>query len=146
MGRRIDFSNPQPLSKILDALAAGLGGPSAFLLATPQGTTDASNIQVKSAALCNGSGGSVIGGADVDLLITGEMSHHEALAAIEKSKCVMTLCHSNSERGFLRAHMKGAIQRAVEEDWNKAEDTNDSKVEVAVSEIDRDPYGFVVRR
>lgn len=146
MGRRIDFSNPRPLSKILDALAAGLGGPSAFLLATPQGTTEVSKIQVKSAALCNGSGGSVISGANVDLLITGEMSHHEALAAIENGKCVMTVCHSNSERGFLRARMSHAIQRAVEKEWHKDGGTNDVEVEVAVSEMDRDPYGFVVKK
>lgn len=140
MGRIVHFSSPRPLSKIIDALAAGLGGPAAFMLATPQTCADAGDMDISSAALCNGSGGSVIGGADVDLLVTGEMSHHEALAAVERGRCVVALCHSNSERGFLRARMRGEVERIVREEWEGGE------VEVAVSEVDRDPYGFAVRR
>ena len=46
---------------------------------------------------------SVIGhiGDDVDVLLTGEMSHHEVLAANAEGKHVILSDHSNTERGYL---------------------------------------------
>lgn len=44
----------------------------------------------------------MLNGLEVDLLFTGELSHHEALAAIEQGKVVITAFHSNTERGFLK--------------------------------------------
>ena len=66
-------------------------------------------IQISSVGICVGSG-SMLNGLDVDLLVTGELSHHEALAAIENGKCVITAFHSNSERGFLRQRMNSALE------------------------------------
>ena len=90
---------------------------------------------------------------DVDLLVTGELSHHEALAAIEKGKCVVALLHSNSERGYLHV-MRPKLLEVLREEWARireqegAESSGEAEVEsscrVDVSERDRDPYGFAV--
>jgi hypothetical protein len=96
-----------------------------------------------------------LGGLDVDLIFTGEMTHHDALAAIEKGQVVISLFHSNSERGFLAEVLLGQLEEAVETEWSKLReeerDNEDLKealaeddFEVAVSEVDRDPYGILV--
>jgi hypothetical protein len=96
---------------------------------------------------------------DVDLLFTGEMSHHEALAAIERGQCVITLFHSNSERGFLHAVLRDQLEKRLKEEWDRVREEdksgkdvseellnllNDDEVVVEISEQDRDPYGIVI--
>ena len=95
------------------------------------------------------------GNLDVDLLFTGEMSHHEALAAIEKGQVVINLFHSNSERGFLAEVLREQLEDTVAGEWQAVREEGkgekelqealaDDAFEVAVSEVDRDPYGIVV--
>jgi putative NIF3 family GTP cyclohydrolase 1 type 2 len=123
MGRVIRFAEPIALTSIIDRIGLGLGSPTAFPVAIPQGK-QASEISIRSVALCAGSGGSLFGElekngeTDVDLYFTGELSHHEALAAIEKGKCVICLFHSNTERGFLHSVMKPQLEQAVVEEVN----------------------------
>lgn len=120
MGRIIRFSQPVPLLEIIDRIGLGMGSPKGFPIAVPQGK-QASDMMISSIALCAGSGGGLFSqaeknGEDVDLYFTGELSHHEALAAIEKGKCVVMLFHSNTERGFLHSVLKGQLERAVGEE------------------------------
>lgn len=157
MGRLVHFRAPRSLSSILDTLAAYFGGPLAFSLALPYGS-DVLEIEIASVGICAGSGGSLLGGLDdVDLLLTGELSHHEALAAVESGKCVICLNHSNSERGYLGEVMKGKLMTAVREEWDKlranelpkaTEDLKDayadSEVAVEVSEEDADPFSTAI--
>lgn len=154
MGRIVEFSDAQPLPALLDRIGKGLNNPKGFPIAIPQGTS-IGDISVKSVGICAGSGGSLLGGLDVDLLFTGEMSHHEALAAIEKGQVVISLFHSNSERGFLAEVLREQLEDTVEEEWAaiREEDKGDERLEealaddefeIAVSEVDRDPYGVVV--
>merc|ERR1712098_750612 len=56
---------------------------------------------VRSIAVCAGSGGSVLGGVKADLVVTGEMSHHEVLDFVHKGVSVILADHSNTERGYL---------------------------------------------
>merc|ERR1711977_113168 len=70
-----------------------------------------SDIPIKTIGICAGSGGSMLNGLDVDLLFTGELSHHEALAAVEAGRCVVTAFHSNSERAFLEQRMVPALRK-----------------------------------
>ncbi|KAF2227687.1 GTP cyclohydrolase 1 type 2/Nif3 [Elsinoe ampelina] len=165
MGRIVRFAKPQSLIAIIDRIGLGLGNPKGFPIAIPQGKT-IEEIKISSVAICAGSGGHLFSGLgkngkdDVDLLFTGELSHHEALAAIEQGKCVITLFHSNTERGFLSNVLKGQLERVVKEEWDKArkeakqtdsaEDLEevlaDEEVEIHVSEVDRDPYGIVINK
>ena len=90
------------------------------------------NDTINSLAVCAGSGGSVLRNlaGKVDLIVTGEMSHHEILNFTENDTGVILCHHSNSERGFLgelRGKMGGEF----------------SDLEVIVSESDRDPQLIV---
>lgn len=169
MGRIVRFSTPQPLLEIIDRIGRGLGNPKGFPIAIPQGK-QMDEIDISSVAICAGSGGSLFGGLgkngeeDVDLLFTGELSHHEALAAIEQGKCVIALFHSNTERGFLHGVLKPQLEQSVKEEWERVrkeeknrassaslsedhlEALEDDHIEIHVSEVDRDPYGIMISK
>ena len=87
--------------------------------------------KIKSVAVCAGSGASVLGGCRADLLVTGEMSHHEVLDFVHKGISVILTEHSNCERGYLRL-VKDKLVKALGEG-----------VTVLVSKIDRDPLQIV---
>lgn len=163
MGRIVRFETALSLSALIDRIGRGLGNPKGFPIAIPQGK-ELEEIKVKSVAICAGSGGSLFAGLeDVDLLFTGELSHHDALTAIERGQCVITLFHSNTERGFLHSVLRLQLLEAVKKEWGKVRkeekargigaDDDDYKealadefVSVEVSEKDRDPYGIVVAK
>ncbi|KIY48318.1 NGG1p interacting factor 3 [Fistulina hepatica ATCC 64428] len=56
---------------------------------------------VQTVAICAGSGGTVLDGVDADVYFTGEMSHHEVLAAVAAGRYVVLCGHTNTERGYL---------------------------------------------
>lgn len=119
-GRIVRLSSAVPLPEIIDRIGLGLGNPRGFPIAVPQGK-EASQMMIKSIAVCAGSGGHLFSemekdGENVDLYFTGELSHHEALAAIEKGKCVICLFHSNTERGYLHSVLKGQLESAIVEE------------------------------
>lgn len=162
MGRIVRFEKPIPLPAIIDRIGLGLGNPKGFPIAVPQGK-NAGDMQIRSIAICAGSGGGLFssmernGEDDVDLYFTGELSHHEALAAIEKGKCVICLFHSNTERGFLHGVLRGQLEEAVAQEWERVrkeeagreewrEVLSEEAGEVAVSEVDRDPYGIMIAK
>jgi len=154
MGRIVKFDHPQPLPTLLDRIGKGLNNPKGFPIAIPQEKAIA-DIEIRSVGICAGSGSGLLNGLDVDLLFTGELDHHSALAAIENGRAVISLFHSNSERGFLAEVLLWQLEEAVQEEWGKIrEEEKDNEAmqealaeddfEIAVSEIDRDPYGIVV--
>jgi dinuclear metal center YbgI/SA1388 family protein len=159
-GRYLTFSQPQPLTLLITRIAHAIGLPKGFPVAIPQQST-VESLQISTVGICPGSGASVISRADPppDLVFTGEMSHHEALAVTERGGCVVTLFHSNSERGYLWGPMRERLEEELSRQWVRvrAEGLKDEKgeegigevladesVEVVVSERDRDPYGIVV--
>jgi len=87
--------------------------------------------EVRSVAVCAGSGSSVLSGVDADLFITGEMSHHDLLNAVHCGTSVILCEHSNSERGFL-----AVLQHQLYSLF-------DGRVEVCLSTCDRDPVEIV---
>ena len=163
-GRLITFDSPQPLTHLIERIARGVGTPKGFPVAIPQ-SSSIEDIQIRNVGVCPGSGSSVLrdcaAAGEGGLLFTGELSHHEALAVTEKGGCVVSLFHSNSERGYLHGVMKGTLGSEVKREWEKArkemleekgeevsEDLEDAlkdeNVAVEISEIDRDPYGIVI--
>lgn len=156
-GRLVHFKQPQDLRAVVSRVMRATRTTGGASLAIPQGES-LDTITVRTVALCNGSGGSVIRGcsAPPDLVLTGELSHHETLAMIERGGSVVTLSHSNSERGYLRAVMQEKLTRELEARWSERskQDEKDGEdpvaqilkndgVEVIVSEIDSDPYRIV---
>jgi putative NIF3 family GTP cyclohydrolase 1 type 2 len=164
-GRLVTFSTPQPLTHLIELIARGLGNPKGFAIAIPQ-STRVEDMRISTVGICPGSGSEVLKDCismdkekSVDLLFTGELGHHEALAATESGAAVVALFHSNSERGFLHAVMRSKLDGAVGEEWKKArtqelgresrreswgEVLRDESVKVDVSQRDRDPFGIVV--
>ena len=162
MGRLVTFTDPQPLTHLIERIARGVGTPKGFPVAIPQ-SRSVEDITIRSVAICAGSGASVLHDIDADLYFTGELSHHEALAATEKGRCVVTLFHSNSERGFLHGVLREQLTGTLKEEWAKVrkeeeerlakegedlvgweEALADETVVVEVSGADRDPFGIVV--
>ncbi|KAL8761680.1 MAG: hypothetical protein Q9184_002215 [Pyrenodesmia sp. 2 TL-2023] len=158
MGRLITFKEPQPLTHLVERIAHGVGSPRGFPLAIPQGK-QVEDIQIRSVGVSAGSGHSVLSGVDADLLFTGELSHHEALAATEKGQCVITLFHSNSERGYLSSVLRDKLTTVLKKEWERIrtevaqgeeltpewEDAvKDEDVLVECSQEDRDPFGMVI--
>lgn len=155
-GRIVEFREPQTLATLMKRAIKNLQ-PEHHLeglsVATPQRTPagERSNIQISSVGICAGSGGSMLNGLDVDLLFTGELSHHEALAATEQGRCVMTVFHSNSERDYLTKRMRRAlgeqVQAEIEElagnGWWDA--SMSREFQIGVSKIDRDPFEVMTR-
>lgn len=62
-------------------------------------------------------------------MITGEMSHHEALDLVHRKASVILCEHSNTERGFLQI-----LKKQLEEKLTFGDGVN-----VVVSEADKDP-------
>jgi dinuclear metal center YbgI/SA1388 family protein len=159
-GRLITFSHPQPLSVLITRIATAIGSPKGFQIAIPQAST-VESLSIRTVGICPGSGTDVLGKASPppDLLFTGEMTHHAALACIERGGCIIALGHSNSERGYLEAVMKEKLIEEVQKEWNdvrkemkgsegldegQKEMLEDGSIEVVVSQRDRDPFGIVV--
>lgn len=158
MGRLITFEQAQPLTHLIERIARGVGNPKGFPVAIPQ-TQQVEDIQIRTVGICAGSGSSILRHVEADLLFTGELSHHDALAATEQGRCVVTLFHSNTERGFLHSVLKERLTTTLRSEWDRvrqevAQDENlspdwedavkDDTVLVEVSERDRDPFGIVI--
>jgi putative NIF3 family GTP cyclohydrolase 1 type 2 len=94
--------------------------------------TPNADIKISSVAVCAGSGGAVLRGVRADLLVTGEMSHHELLAAVESGSNVVLCEHSNTERGYISGRMQQELQQLLGEN-----------VQVLMSNVDRDPVEHV---
>lgn len=94
------------------------------------------NLQgVKTVAVCAGSGGSILTPKlAVDLVVTGELSHHQVLALQAANTAVILTEHSNSERYYLKNIYLPRIREALAH----------ANVSVFFSESDREPLSTVV--
>ncbi len=88
--------------------------------------------QVSTIAAVVGSGGSLLKGVCADVYVTGEMSHHGVLDATSRGTSVILTEHSNCERPFLWQTYKKMIEGRL-----------DGKVDVHMSQVDRDPLRIV---
>lgn len=132
-GRLVELAEPVRLEDVVRAYAAGLGGMRHVMVARPRGAaTEQQPTMIRSVAVCAGSGYDVLKDAEADLLVTGEMSHHNALRLTMLGRCVLTVFHSNSERGFLRQVLQPRLEAALRKE--------DRAAEVLVSEEDADPF------
>ncbi|ORY01944.1 NGG1p interacting factor 3 [Basidiobolus meristosporus CBS 931.73] len=86
---------------------------------------------IKTIAICAGSGSSVLFPAKADLYFTGEMSHHEVLACVEDNTSVVLCEHTNTERGYLSNVLKPRLEKLFSDE--------DIQVEIVVSQVDADP-------
>ncbi|KAG8948689.1 hypothetical protein FRC04_009455 [Tulasnella sp. 424] len=135
IGRKVVFSDAVTLDEVVRRVKTGLGLKHVQLA---RGSGTASPV-VKSVAICAGSGGSVIGDSDADLYFTGEMSHHEVLAAVARGTHVLLCGHSNTERGYLPT-LRTKLLEELKTDSDLADAAS---LEVEVSQTDADPLEIV---
>lgn len=124
----LTLAHPTPLSEVLRGVKAKLKLEH-VRLARPSGKADP---LVTTAAACAGSGGGVLEGGQADLLLTGEMSHHQVLDAVSRGSAVILCEHSNTERGYLQGKYRELVEQAVQ-----------GAVAVTVAKTDKDPLEIV---
>ena len=91
------------------------------------------NTKVNLVALCAGSGSSVVTmNKGCTLYITGEMSHHEVLAANASGVSVLLSEHTCTERGYLEAKLQPRLSEILGKDYT-----------VMVSKSDFNPINIV---
>lgn len=91
-GRLATLAAPVPIARLLEPLREHLGLRA--LRVAGEGV-------VSTVAVCPGAGGSLFEGVRADLLLTGELRHHDVLAQVERGGCVVLTDHTNTERGYL---------------------------------------------
>ena len=122
-GRVVRLSRALPFRTLLQRCKRHFGVRS-LQVARPDRTSPA----VRSVAVAAGAGGSVLRGVAADVYVTGEMSHHDALAALAAGTSVVCAGHSNTERGFLRV-LRKRLDQAL-----------DGDLDVRIARSDRDPF------
>ncbi|KAJ2659526.1 hypothetical protein IWW48_003472 [Coemansia sp. RSA 1200] len=152
-GRLVTLTTPLPLSAVVERVKQRLGLERIRVARAPchDGPSDTQTL-VSRVAVCAGSGYSVVSAASaaaagaasspkVDVYLTGEMGHHDALAATAAGTSCILGEHSNTERGYLRAVLAERLQRELDTD-GAAEDSDSVSVSVVVSRVDKDPIAI----
>jgi len=123
LGRIGRLAKPTPLSQIITKIKRQTG-------AKAIGIVGRDKRIVRNAAVCAGSCGKIINqviAQKADLYVTGELKHHQALAAQEANLTCLCLGHSVSERFILKKLAK-QLQKQLK------------SVKIAVSKKDADPF------
>jgi dinuclear metal center YbgI/SA1388 family protein len=123
LGRMGELNKPQSVKQIITAIKRKTG-------AKAVGIVGDTNRKVRTAAVCAGSCGKIINSiiaAKCDLYVTGELKHHQALAAQEAGLCCLCLSHSVSER-FIIKKLAQRLQKLIK------------TVTITVSNNDADPF------
>lgn len=97
-GRIVTLHQPITLDQLLVRVKDHLGLQHLRLAVPSDGGKEK---LVERVAVCAGSGGKLLSGVAADVYLTGEMSHHDVLAAVGSGHAVILCEHSNTERGFL---------------------------------------------
>ncbi len=99
VGRVLHLARPARLGDVVERMKRRLG-VERVLLAAPRGL----DAEVRAIGACPGAGGELFGAAramGADLYLTGEMRHHDVLAASEAGCALVLAGHTNTERPFL---------------------------------------------
>lgn len=108
-GRIITFNRPVTIKELSARLKRRLGVRSLFT-GVPTRVS-----QVRRVGVSVGAGGSLLEQAgDIDAFITGEMRHHDALAAVERGVAVILAGHTQTERPYLREYRRRIMKAATD--------------------------------
>ncbi|QRV80047.1 NIF3 (NGG1p interacting factor 3) [Ceratobasidium sp. AG-Ba] len=132
-GRLVTLAEPVNLATLCDRVKSYCGLKNLQVGVSPKHNSVTEGV-IRTIAICAGSGGSVLKGARADVYLTGEMSHHEVLAAAAQGTSVILCGHSNTERPYLPT-LRERLQQALDQDT----ELEGEKYEVVVSVADKDP-------
>ncbi|UCE99498.1 MAG: Nif3-like dinuclear metal center hexameric protein [Planctomycetota bacterium] len=127
LGRIGKLAKPTQLTKIIEKIKKHTGAKAIGIVGDKRKV-------VKTAAVCAGSCGKIINyviTAKVDLYLTGELKHHQALAAQEAHLTCICLSHTVSERFILKTFAKH-LQNQI----------ND--LTIKISKKDKDPFKWKI--
>jgi dinuclear metal center YbgI/SA1388 family protein len=125
LGRIGKLGEPARVQRIIERIGRQTGAKAVGLVG------DEKRL-VKRAAVCAGSCGKIINtviGAKADLYVTGELKHHQALAAKEAGLTCICLSHTVSERFILKKFAK-QLQKLT------------ASVTIRISRKDKDPFNW----
>ncbi len=101
-GRRLVLDQPVTLRELAERLKSSVGRTSVRVAdATPPGRP---SEVVRTIGVCPGAGSSLAGTARAegcDVFVTGEMSHHNVMAALHSGMSLILGEHTSTERGYL---------------------------------------------
>lgn len=123
LGRIGELAKPTRIKQIIERIKKVTG-------AKAVGLVGEQNRLVRRAAVCAGSCGKIINSviaARADLYLTGELKHHQALAAQEAGLTCICLSHTVSERFILKKFTK-QLQKKIK------------TVKINISKKDSDPF------
>jgi dinuclear metal center YbgI/SA1388 family protein len=123
-GRVVELAKPVTVAALLPRIRSLLSVRTLRIAHTAKG----GKHTVRRIGVAAGSGGAVLKGIDADLWLTGELSHHDALAAVAAGTCVVLGEHSNTERGYLKL-----LKKRLAEPFGRG-------LDVHVSRVDVDPF------
>ncbi|XP_022186824.2 NIF3-like protein 1 isoform X2 [Nilaparvata lugens] len=127
-GRLVELKQPITIEAAIDMMKAHLEVKHARIAYAVGATKE---TQISSIAVVPGSGAKPLSGVKADLYVTGEMQHHDVLAATHNHASVLMTTHSDSERGFLTYFQDELTERLQ------------GKVKIHVSQADCDPIQVV---
>jgi dinuclear metal center YbgI/SA1388 family protein len=123
LGRIGELARPMRIAKIIEKIKKATGAKAVGLIGDQ-------NRLVRRAAVCAGTCGTIINSviaAKADLYLTGELKHHQALAAQEAGLTCICLSHTVSERFILKKFAK-QLQKQIK------------TVTISISKKDADPF------
>ena len=123
LGRIGELAQPLKIVKIIERIKKTTGAKAVGLVGDDKRL-------VKRAAVCAGSCGPILNSviaAKADLYLTGELKHHQALAAQEAGLTCICLSHTVSER-FILKKFAGQLRKQLE------------GIEIKISKKDADPF------
>ena len=94
-GRLMELKRPVKLKTLAQRIKTHLG------LKTLRLAQSSENTSIRTVALCAGAGTDAFKGIKADCYLTGEMNHHNILAATLNGSHVILCEHTNTERGYL---------------------------------------------
>lgn len=121
-GRIAQLTTPLPIAECVTRIKTHLG----LTHVRVSSALEHQHRPIERIAVCAGAGGSVLSGCHADLLLTGEMRHHDVLDHRERGVSVVLTDHTNSERGYLPTLERRLLQLAPE-------------LSVVLSSVDTDP-------
>ncbi|KAJ1864640.1 hypothetical protein LPJ73_000227 [Coemansia sp. RSA 2703] len=133
-GRLVELNPARPLSDIITDVKSRLALDHIRVARAPRHVDD--QEMVERIAICAGAGNSVVSPVSADLYLTGEMGHHDILAAVAKNTSCILGEHTNTERGYLQEVLKPRLQEVLDAD------ECDEAIDIVVSQNDRDPIAI----
>jgi len=127
LGRIGELARPVQIAQIIKKIKKATGAGAVGLVG------DEKRL-VKKAAVCAGSCGKIINsviGAKADLYLTGELKHHQALAAKEAGLTCICLSHTVSERFILKKFTR-QLQKQIK------------TIKINISKKDADPFNWKI--